>query len=425
MEASLSPLKLSTLTLPNFDRLIRWCLFLYIFSLPFKDLFFIERNGFIVLLSFLVLWCVLNRRLCFVQTPIDVPLIVFIFWVCMTIPFATYPLYSLQEFGKLLKQFLLFYVTIFFFRERTNWIPLIWMLVGVSFVVSLYGLAQYERNNPQSMMSSLPAEVWLTTYLVMIIPLCCALAWYEERPMLKGVYVVSALLAMSCLLLTQSRAGLLSFFVELWTFAVLIRRRAMLIAAALITSVTLVAAMLVVDVVTSPDGTLHFESRTSVPLKLGTGSIVHRLDILAFMLPRIVEHPVVGIGYGKETSKMLFGQVPEEDLPPGHSPVRTHGTHNILLELSLHVGVPGALLFAWLAVCLVKSVLEGFRRATDLFAKSVLLGVGVGVCGMAVRIMFDQMLVGTMAVQFWVLVALAMLAAGSFKATAAQQDSQC
>jgi len=41
--------------------------------------------------------------------------------------------------------------------------------------------------------------------------------------------------------------------------------------------------------------------------------------------------------------------------------------------------------------------------------------VGVGMSGLAVRLMFDQMLVGVLAVEFWVLAASAMLAAGSYR----------
>jgi O-antigen ligase len=137
------------------------------------------------------------------------------------------------------------------------------------------------------------------------------------------------------------------------------------------------------------------------------------LDIWTFAVERIAEHPLVGIGYGKETSKMLFGQVPEENLPSGHAPVRKHGTHNILLEVALLVGIPGLLLFVWLAVCIVRMVVGGFRLATDTFARATLLGLSVSVIGLAVRIQFDQMLVGTLAIQFWVLLAVAVLACGA------------
>src|SRR5207248_2624379 len=87
----------------------------------------------------------------------------------------------------------------------------------------------------------------------------------------------------------------------------------------------------------------------------------------------------------------------------------TEGTHNILLYLALHVGIPGMLLFLWLVARIVRTTFEGFRAATVPFARAVLLGTGVSVLGLGIRLMFDQMFVGVLAVLFWVLVALAML----------------
>src|SRR6059036_1713461 len=99
---SLSPDTSPVALLPNLDRIIRGLLYVYIFSLPFRRLLFIERNGFIILIVLLVLWCVVNRRHFFLRTPIDLPLLTFIAWVGFTVPFATFPSYSSKEFAKLL-----------------------------------------------------------------------------------------------------------------------------------------------------------------------------------------------------------------------------------------------------------------------------------------------------------------------------------
>ena len=41
--------------------------------------------------------------------------------------------------------------------------------------------------------------------------------------------------------------------------------------------------------------------------------------------------------------------------------------------------------------------------------RSVLLGAGVATMGLMVRFLFDQMFVGTLAILYWVLLALAVL----------------
>jgi O-antigen ligase len=248
----------------------------------------------------------------------------------------------------------------------------------------------------------------------MMIPLCFALAWFEERPWIKWFYILVAVLSSCCLVLTHSRAGLVVFLVELWAFVWLLKRRVMLVIAGTITALVLIAALLLIQVVTTDDGHIKFVPRIAGTVNTSTSSFVHRLDIWAFMLPRIVEHPIVGIGYGMETAKMLFGQTPE-DVPPGHSPVRKAGSHNVLIEKALHVGLPGLALFLWLAVALWQSLVGGFHRVTDAQDRAILLGVSIGFVGLGVRLQFDQLFVGTLAVQFWVLVALAIAASGSLR----------
>lgn len=412
MDGSVVSLRNSMLALPNLDRIVRGLLLVFIFSLPFKDLLFIERNGFMILLVLLGIWCGVHRRHFFLRTPLDLPLVSFVLWVGVTIPFATYPAYSLKEFGKLLQQGLVFYAVVFFFQDRAQWVRLIWLLVGTFFIVGSYGLVRFDET-ARGQGSFLTAEVWLTTYLIMMLPLCFALAWYDERPWAKGLSVAGTAIATVDLLLTQSRAGLVTFMVESWAFAWLLRRRAMVFTAVTVTAMLGIALLFLVKITTTADGKVTIVPQVSVPIKTSTLSFVHRLDIWTFAIERIAEHPLVGIGYGKETSKMLFGQVPEENLPPGHSPVRKHGTHNILLEVALLVGIPGLLLFVWLAVRLVRMVVGGFHLATDTFAKATLLGLSISVIGLAVRIQFDQMLVGTLAIQFWVLMAVAVVACGA------------
>ncbi len=398
--------------LPNLDRIIRGLLYVFIFSLPFKGLLFLERNGFIILLVLLGIWCAVNRQHFFIRTPVDLPLAAFVLWVGLTIPFAAYPVYSLKEFGKLLQQALIFYTVLFFFRDHTRWVHLTWLLVGVAFAVGVYSLVEFD-DTFRGGGSFLRAEVWLTTYLVMMIPVCFALAWYAERPWAKALFALGTLLLTACLLLARSRAGFLAFLVELWAFAWLVGKRSALVLAAGVTLALAAALSVLLTTVIRPDGTVSVIPQTSLQVKTDTKSIVHRFDIWAFVLDRIAEHPVVGIGYGKETSKMLFGQEPEENILPGHAPVRTHGAHNILLELALLVGLPGMIAFVWLAVRLGRTVVAAFRRSEEALARSFLLGMSLSMIGLGVRLQFDQMLVGTVALQFWVMAGIAILASKS------------
>ena len=167
---------------PALERVIRGVLCIYIIALPFQRLFFVERNGFILLLFLLVLWSAANRTHFFQRTPIDLPLAAFVGWVGLSIPFATFPAYSVQEFGKLLQQVLLFYAVLYFFNTEPYRRRLLLALIVVSMIISAYGIEEFfgmagllpAFKQMRMIESFTPGEVWLTTYLVMIIPICLA-----------------------------------------------------------------------------------------------------------------------------------------------------------------------------------------------------------------------------------------------------------
>jgi O-antigen ligase len=152
---------------------------------------------------------------------------------------------------------------------------------------------------------------------------------------------------------------------------------------------------------------------TSLPLKKGFASVIHRFDIWWFTLSEIAKHWLVGIGYGSQSYFLAYGQV-QEIVMPGHNPVTHAGTHNIFLYLALHIGLPGMLLFAWFFGRVVRRTSGEYRQAHDWLSKAVLVGSVVSVVGLIVRLQFDQMLVGSLAVLFWVLLAMAVLSYPSY-----------
>src|ERR1043165_7928762 len=152
---------------PYFDTLVRVVLAVYIAVLPFKALLVVERNGFILLLGLLVGGCVINRGLFYSRMPYDMLLLAFVVWVGLTIPFSVAPFYSVKEYGKLLQQMVVFYAVIYFFKGLI-YRQVLLGLVGITAVlVAGYGISQFNIKNPQAVVSFLPAEVWLTTFLVM------------------------------------------------------------------------------------------------------------------------------------------------------------------------------------------------------------------------------------------------------------------
>ena len=158
------------------DVLIRVVLAVYCAVLPFESLLIVERSGFIFLLGLLAGWCVINRRVFYSRTHYDLLLLAFVVWVWFTIPFAVVTLYSLKEYGKLLQHMVIFYAVIYFFKELRPRQAFLGLLGIVAIVVTSYCLLQANLEDPQAVRSFFPSEVWLTTFLVMVIPFALALA---------------------------------------------------------------------------------------------------------------------------------------------------------------------------------------------------------------------------------------------------------
>jgi hypothetical protein len=402
---------------PYFDTIIRVVLAIYITVLPFKSLLVVERNGFILLLGLLVGWCAINRRLFYSRTAYDTLLLAFVVWVGLTIPFSLAPSYSVKEYGKLLQHMVVFYAVIYFFKGLLYRQVLLGLVGIMAILVAGYGLSQFNLENPQAMVSFLPAEVWLTTFLVMMIPFGLAVALGEGPPEIRsgGALVVGMMTA--CLIATQSRAGLVALVGELWVIVWFIRSASAKIVAALATVCVIAAVVLVFNGGAIPVAGVSADITTALPLKRGFASVIHRFDIWWFSLSEIAKHWLVGIGYGSHTYFLLYGQG-QEVVMPGHAAITDQGTHNIFLYLALHVGIPGMLIFGWFCIRVIRKTSEEYQHARDWLSKAVLVGSVVSVVGLILRLQFDQMLVGSLAVLFWVLLAMAVLSYPSYNRAA-------
>jgi hypothetical protein len=79
------------------------------------------------------------------------------------------------------------------------------------------------------------------------------------------------------------------------------------------------------------------------------------------------------------------------------------------LYLALHVGLPGLILFGWLYYTFIITTIGEYRKATDWMQRGMLAGSAGSLVGLLCRLQFDQMLVGSLALLFWVLLAMAVL----------------
>ena len=405
-----------TAALPNLDRIIRGLLYVLIVSLPFSGLLFLQRNGFIILMVLLALWCAVNRRHFFLRTPIDLPLIAFVAWIALTIPFAASLAYSFKEFAKLLQQGLFFYVVLYFFQETVHRRRLVWTLLGTLAGISAYGIWQFAVKLVTGIYPAVPelgsryliesvtsGEVWLTTYLVLLLPLSAAVALYAATRRERLAAGGTAGLAVLCQVLTLSRAGLVAILAEAATFAWVLRRK----------SVTYVTVALAVGLLAGIAGVvltkkLAPESLPYIaPAKFTAYNLEARFNVWSFGLSKLIEHPIVGIGYGKDNFYAVTGEQSRSMSASATTEVPA-GTHNTFLDIAIGAGLPAVGAFLWLLGTIVAAGITQFRRAEGRLDQSLAVALIAMVVGMGVRNFLDHMWIGALAMQFWALVALAI-----------------
>src|SRR6185436_15699372 len=107
-----------------------------------------------------------------------------------------------------------FYAVIYFFKGLIYRQVLLGLVGIMAIVIAGYGLSQFNLKDPQAVVSFFPAEVWLTTFLVMIIPFGLAVALGEGPSEIRAGGALIAGMMTVCLLATQSRAGLVALVGE-------------------------------------------------------------------------------------------------------------------------------------------------------------------------------------------------------------------
>src|SRR5437879_713175 len=179
--------------LPNLEKIIRGLVYVYAFSLPFKDLLFVERNGLIILLTLVGLWCFLRGRIFLVRIPIAIPLLVFVSWVALTVPAATFPLYSLGELGKFLRDVAIFFVVLNFFRDCSRQNLLLQVMLASILLFGTYGIVElFTMSIYKDKIDALVGgNMWLSAYLVLLIPVGISLTYWESKLETRLFYVLN------------------------------------------------------------------------------------------------------------------------------------------------------------------------------------------------------------------------------------------
>ncbi len=368
-------------------------------------LFFVRLNHIVeyAFFGFLVVWILgqlKNGSLKWIKTPLDIPILLYVSWVLICVPFAVDPAYSFDEWRKAVAQILIFYFVVQVVKTERQIHSI--LLAGVAGMISLSLIeSAYFFGQGRSMwdMSYRAGELtgssqWLSVYLVVGLPMLW-IVWDSTRdnPRWYRVLFVGGLgISLLGLFLAHTRGAWVAIGIQVFIYTLLKLRKNWWIAfggAGLVVCVLLVMISL---------SSIH-QTLSTMSSFTHTGSMQVRFNTWSLALQDISENPLTGIGLGKHSFSRLHPELGYGDGFHAH-------LHNTFLSRAVQTGIPGFLFFIWIFVVVVVKAAPLFQRFPNEWGGKLALGTSLIVVGVIVRNLFDDMFIGTIAYLFWLLMGL-------------------
>jgi putative inorganic carbon (HCO3(-)) transporter len=370
----------------------------------FPSLFHYQEYAFFLLFAVALALARLEKINPFVRTRLDLPLFALVGWVLLTIPFSIDPAYSFSEWRKLVAHMLVFYWAMFVLRLHGDAEParkvLLAIVVG-SLVLSLFALEDFLSRGgswrDRLVRAAAPVSDynWLTTYLVLVIPVLIGWLVTESSVVSRALGLCSLAASILAQLAAYTRAGWVAHFVQALGFVLMIRRQRLFVW-------FLVGAILAGSAVLFTLSSSGYQQDTLDPWTFSA-----RVKTWGLGLDQVLEHPIVGIGFGNDTFSKVYTTEIEADKSKGRVEKVLPGLHNTFAMVLMGSGVPALLLFVWIIIRGIQGLLTGVRishvpRTSHMVIR---MAVALAVIGFVVRNLFDYMFAGSLASLFWILTA--------------------
>jgi len=367
----------------------------------FPRLIHFQEYAFFFLLAVALCLAWVERINPWIRTPIDLPLLGFVGWVLCTIPFAADLAYSFSEWRKLLAHILVFYWAMFVLRSYKR-IELsrqiIWTVVLGSLALSGFALVDFILRGgtwrDRLVRAGAPYSDynWLATYLVLVIPILIWWVMTHRAFWTRALGILTLVTAGLAQAASYTRAGWVAHFAQAFGFGLMAGRRR-LVTWALVGAIAMVGGVFVVSEMGYQRDTVDY------------WTINTRVKTWRLGLHQVVEHPLVGVGYGNDTFTKVHAAEIDADETKSVKERTLKGLHNTFAMVLMGSGVPAIILFVWIFVRIVSTLMRQWRRFAADATQGILVAVAVVTVGFATRNLFDYMFAGSLAHLFWILVA--------------------
>lgn len=283
-----------------------------------------------------------------------------------------------------------------------------WMgrvLMVATAVALIIGIAQYAPGQPWFDLGTFGDVGTVSTFLVMVLPVFLLFA-FRSKPH-SAARVGALVMAAGCLVagfLTLNRMFALAAAAEITIFALFSMRYwdSRFRAASMLAVGAIVATLAMIQVLTASESRIALATPGTGVWEFTSGD--PRGELWHFAVRQIAEHPWIGAGLGKLSSRHDF-------ITQFGDPMLLH-SHNMFLNRALETGLPGLLAF----LLLLGQVALAFRRVARSADPSIAAIGAAGlalVVGVVVKNLTDDFMVKQSALLFWSLVGAGLGAAAA------------
>jgi len=337
-----------------------------------------------------------ERRRLFVPSALHLPIALWLGWILLSVPFALDPAYSFAEWRKVVVKVLWFYWAMLVLRHSEfddMEGKVLAAVAGGTLLLCAYALVDFGLRggtwSDRLVRARAPSSDynWLSSYLVMAVPLLAAGFVRMKRLPSKALFAGTTVLALLAQALSYTRAGWLAFLSQGYTFAIVTKRTA-LASGLLLGTIAMTGMILTVGL-----RTYHQDTRDPWTLQA-------RVAVWSLMVEEIEDHPLFGVGYGTKTFMVRFGDRPET--------AKAKGSHSFFLMTAMGSGIPALAFLLWVLGAGFRECVQAARTVDRPASAALWLGVALMIVGVGVRNLFDAMFLGSLACLFWILLATAL-----------------
>ena len=380
------------------ERLMEYGLIIFGFFVMVAKLNHMLEYLFFTLVGVWVIWALVTKKpFRRKRTPVDLPLFCFLIWIPLTFFGSLDPSYSFSEWRKALAHVLMLYFVVHVIEREGQVFRILHAIAAGAMLIALLAIFQYVEMgwSPFDMTIrgySLTSESqWMSTYLIMCLPLC----WFgwatEGPPSIQWTYGAGMGIILCGIFLSHTRSAWLTLIIILAVYVLLkvFRQGILIVGGALLLVVVFMVALAQSDQVRNMFISNEFTNPKTMML---------RFDTWKYAMEDIEEHPILGIGFGKHT----FGKKHPDAEEMG---IHTH-IHNMFLAKAVQAGLPGLVLFSWVFLCILKTTFRTWQEAPRSRLGELSLAIFLMTLAVIIRNFFDDMFIGTLAYLFWMLVGL-------------------